>query len=263
MTAQTPALPGAAEPGPAPVRPILAGNLGSIARTLLGWLVAPTTWLAVMHILAGFFLGLFAFVLMIVGLSFGIGLLAVFGLGIVVFIGTYRFAAKFAAMERARFALLLGEHIPAPPSPADQAGRRSQFWRSLTNPTRWKNLAYALVRLPLSLIESAPVVFFWSTGLALFTLPAYNGELPGGAAHLGQLRFAGPGWMTLAGVAGALLLLAAPVVTRATAMLDAVIARGLIGPARARAGQGQVRHRSAGRRRTRRPSPRAGQRGAG
>ncbi|HET7014082.1 MAG TPA: sensor histidine kinase [Streptosporangiaceae bacterium] len=234
MTAQTPAIPGASEPSPSTERPDIAGHPGWILRTLLGWLVAPTTWLAVMHILAGFFLGLLAFVLLVVGLSFGVSLLAVFGLGIVIFIGTYWFAERFAALERARFALLLGEHIPAPPSPADQPGHRGtkRMWRSLTHPTRWKNMAYALVRLPLGMVESAPVIFFWSTGLALFTLPAYNGELPGGAAHLGAMRFAGPGWMTLAGVSGALLLLAAPVVTRATAVLDALIARGMLGPAR-------------------------------
>ena len=96
----------------------------------------------------------------------------------------------------------------------------------------WKQLAYSAVRLPLSIVESVPVMFIWSTGLALFTLPAYNADLPGGAAHLGAMRFAGPGWMILSGVAGALLLIAAPVVTRATAMLDAVIARGMLGPAR-------------------------------
>ncbi len=240
MTARTPAIPGAPDSSPAserpgqPDRPDLAGRLGSILLTLLGWFVAPTTWLATMHVLAGFVLGLFAFILLVLGLSIGLGLLAVFGLGIVVFIGTYWFAARFAGLERARFALLLGEQIPTPPSPDDQAGRagRGRIWRSLTSPTRWKNLSYALVRFPLSLLESVPVIFFWSAGLALFTLPAYNGRLPGGAAHLDTVRFAGPGWMTLAAVAGALLLLAAPVVTRATAALDAVIARGLLGPAR-------------------------------
>ncbi|HEX9623594.1 MAG TPA: sensor domain-containing protein, partial [Streptosporangiaceae bacterium] len=178
MTAQTPAIPGASgqpspasgQPSPASGRPGIASDPGSTLLMLLGWLVAPTTWLAVMHIFAGFVLGLVAFFLLIMGLSFGIGLLVVFGLGILVFIGTYWFAAQFAVLERARFALLLGEHIPAPPSPAGRTERRRRIWRALTNPTRWMNLAYALVRLPLSIVESVPVMFFWSTGLALFTL---------------------------------------------------------------------------------------------
>jgi signal transduction histidine kinase len=231
-----PAIPGAPEPGtaaptPAAGRPNFVSNLDPISGPLVGWLVAPTTWLAAMHIFAGFFLGLFVFLVLIIGFALGIGLLAVLGLGIAAFIGTYRFAARFADFERARFALLLGEQILTPPSPVSRDGRR-RIWRSLTSSTVWKQLAYCAVRLPLSIVESVPVMVFWSTGLALFTLPVYNAELPGGAAHLGAMRFAGPGWMILSGVAGALLLLAAPVVTRATAMLDAAIARGLLGPAR-------------------------------
>ena len=129
MTAQTPAIPRAPEPGtaaptPATGRPNFVGNPGSILGMLVGWLVAPTTWLAAIHIFAGFFLGLFVFLVLILGLAFGIGLLAVFGLGIVAFMGTYRFAARFAAFERARFEVLLGEQIPTPPSPAGRDNRR-------------------------------------------------------------------------------------------------------------------------------------------
>jgi signal transduction histidine kinase len=235
VTAQLPAIPGAPVPGaPAPVPatrpPNFASNPGSIVGMIIGWLVAPTTWLAAIHIFAGFFLGLFVFLALIIGFAFGLGLLPVFGLGIVAFIGTYWFAARFAALERGRFALLLGEQILTPPSPA--SNDRRPIWRSLTSSTVWKQLAYCAVRLPLSIVESVLVMIFWSTGLVLFTLPAYNSGLPGGASHLGAMRFAGPGWMILSGFAGTLLLIASPVLTRATAMLDTVIARGLLGPAR-------------------------------
>lgn len=96
----------------------------------------------------------------------------------------------------------------------------------------WKDQAYALLRLPLSVLEAVPLMFVWSVGVAAVGLPFYNGALPGGAAHLGASRLTGFWPLTLATLIGVALLFVAPILTRAFAVADATIARWLIGSPR-------------------------------
>jgi len=195
----------------------------------LGWIVAPTTWLALTHLTAGFVIGVVVFTLAVTGLAVGVGLLPVLGIGALILIATFWLLGQFARAERARFALLLGENIPAPPPvPAGLTGWRLA-WRAMTRATPWKNLSYALVRLPLSAIEAALAFVVWGAAIALTLLPAYNAALPGGAAHFGGFRLGGIWWELLAVVTGLWLLVAAPIVTRALALADTAVARLLIG----------------------------------
>jgi signal transduction histidine kinase len=195
----------------------------------LGWVVAPTTWLALTHLTAGLVIGVIVSTLTVTGLAAGIGLLVVLGIGALILIATFWLCGQFARAERARFALLLGEDIPAPPpAPAGVTGWRLA-WRAITRATLWKNLSYALVRLPLSMIETGLAFVVWGAALALVLLPAYNAALPGGAAHFGSLRLGGIWWDLLAVVTGLWLLVAAPIVTRALALADTAVARVLIG----------------------------------
>src|SRR5262249_57513286 len=73
------------------------------------------------------------------------------------------------------------------------------------------------------------MVVAWSGAFVLLTLRAYNGAIPGGAAHLGSFRLGGFWWPALGALVGVMLLLAAPVLTLALAAADASIARWLIG----------------------------------
>jgi signal transduction histidine kinase len=203
------------------------------ALTVAGWLVSGTTWLALVHILVGLPLGVAALLVMVIGVTLGFGLLPAFGLGIAFLAATVWLARQFSRMERARFAVLLGEDIPAPTPPARATGWR-RLWRAATRAEVWKDAAYALVRLPLSLVETAPVIVTWSCGLVLLTLPSYSFVLPGGAAHLGSFRLGGFWWQTLAAVTGVLLLLCAPALTRLMGAADASVGRWLLGsPGRA------------------------------
>jgi len=196
---------------------------------VLGWIVAPTTWLALTHLTAGFVIGLLVFTLTVTGLAVGVGLLPVLGIGALILIATFWLCGQLARAERARFAVLLGENIPAPPrAPAGVTGWRLA-WRAITRATPWKNLSYALVRLPLSAIEAVLAFVVWGAAVALALLPAYNAALPGGAAHFGGFRLGGLWWDLLAVVTGLWLLVAAPIVTRALALADAAVARFLIG----------------------------------
>ncbi|MGH3198149.1 MAG: histidine kinase, partial [Streptosporangiaceae bacterium] len=140
-----------------------------------------------------------------------------------------------------RFAFLTGMRIPAWPA-AGTAGRadfrwgiipRWQMWRE--NAT-WAQIGYALVRLPVSAFAVTASIAAWSFGLILLALPAYGWAMPSG----------GPSWgdgartvvlhtraeFTLSAVLGALVLLAAPQLTRGLASADTAIARRLLGPRR-------------------------------
>ena len=211
-----------------------AAGIATGGRRLLevvSWIVAPTTWLALIHLVAGLILGLLIFAVTLTGLLCGVAMLPALGLGALVLVATFWLCGQFARAERARFSFLLGEPIAAPPPRPRDVSRWRRLWRAMTSPTAWKNLCYALVRFPLSALEVAPVIFVWSCGLALALLPAYNAGLPGGAAHLGTFRFDGVWRPLLATVIGVLLLFAAPILTRALAVADAAVAGRLLGSA--------------------------------
>jgi signal transduction histidine kinase len=141
-------------------------------------------------------------------------------------------AGMFARAERARFAVLLGTEIPGPPPrPDEPTGWRRLNLLFLARST-WLPSVYALVRLPLSVIEAVVVSSVWGIGLALLTLPAYNGALPGGSAHLGSFALNNAAWVALGVATGVALLLGAPPLTRVVAAGDTVVARWLLGPGR-------------------------------
>jgi signal transduction histidine kinase len=202
------------------------------ARLVLGALVSPRTWLAVIHLLAGLVIGIISFTVVVTGISLGIALLPVFLVGIAVLVAVIWLAGLFARAERARFAVLLGTEIPGPPPrPDEPTGWRRLNLLFLARST-WLPSVYALVRLPLSVIEAVVVSSVWGIGLALLTLPAYNGALPGGSAHLGSFALNNAAWVALGVATGVALLLGAPPLTRVVAAGDAVVARWLLGPGR-------------------------------
>jgi signal transduction histidine kinase len=202
------------------------------ARSVLGALVSPRTWLAVIHLLAGLVIGIVSFTVVVTGISLGIALLPVFLVGIAVLVAVIWLAGLFARAERARFAVLLGTEIPSPPPrPDEPTGWRRLNLLFLARST-WLPSVYALVRLPLSVIEAIVVSSVWGIGLALLVLPAYNGALPGGSAHLGSFALNNAAWVALGVATGVALLLGAPPLTRVVAAGDAVVARWLLGPGR-------------------------------
>jgi signal transduction histidine kinase len=202
------------------------------ARSVPGALVSPRTWLAVIHLLAGLVIGIVSFTVVVTGFSLGIALLPVFLVGIAVLVAVIWLAGMFARAERARFAVLLGTEIPGPPPrPDEPTGWRRLNLLFLARST-WLPSVYALVRLPLSVIEAVVVSSVWGIGLALLTLPAYNGALPGGSAHLGSFALNNAAWVALGVATGVALLLGAPPLTRVVAAGDAVVARWLLGPGR-------------------------------
>jgi signal transduction histidine kinase len=196
--------------------------------------VSPRTWLAFIHHLAGLFIGVVAFFVIGYGLALGGLFLPLALAGLVLFGLALRFADRLARAERARFAVLLGEPIPAWPAGPDRRFRWLFVPRraTLTGRRTWGSVGYGLLRLPVSAVAASITVTIWAVGLVLLTLPLYAHLLPGGGVTFGATVLHGPGAEAAEAVAGLLLLLAAPPVTRWLAVADAALARRLLAPPR-------------------------------
>jgi signal transduction histidine kinase len=192
--------------------------------------VSAQTWLAVIHLMAGTVTGFVALAIVVALTVAGIGTLWLFLIGIPVLAAMLRLCLVFARTERARFAVVLGARMPAPPidlSPGTSAWRRIR--RLLAAPATRRQVGYAVLRFPLSLAESAIVTAVWSLALALLGLPGFTWLVIRLDWHVGgSLPY--PAELAAASVAGLVLLLAAPHLTRGLAAADVSIARYLIGP---------------------------------
>ena len=80
-------------------------------------LVSARTWLAVVHLMAGLFIGLPMFIVVLTCVITGVAMIPVLLVGVLLLAGTFWLCILIARAERARFALLLGTDIPAAPLP--------------------------------------------------------------------------------------------------------------------------------------------------
>ncbi len=201
---------------------------------LLRDLVSARTWLAMTQHLAGLFIGTAAIFVFTFGLGFGFGFIWLGLIGIPLLGVTLRLATWFARAERARFAFLAGVAIPPWPEQG-RAGYRWVIiprWRMFTERATWAELGYGLLRLPITAVALTVSIGVWAAGLVALTLPAYGFAMPGGGPNLDGQVLRGPGVLVVSVVLGAVLLLAAPQVTRGLAGADAAISRRLLGPRR-------------------------------
>jgi signal transduction histidine kinase len=196
--------------------------------------VSARTWLAFIHLIAGFAVGLATFTVLLTCLVTSIALLPVFLAGVPLLAGTLWVALWMGYAERARFALLLGTDIPAAPLPGAKGGKGwlRRMWAPLTSAAAWRCVLYGLIRFPLSALQFVLVTVVWSMSLVLITAPAYVWALPGGGAHIAGHLIRYPGALTSAVLAGLVLLLVSPALTRGLAAVDTAVARGLLGSGR-------------------------------
>jgi signal transduction histidine kinase len=208
-------------------------TLGSVVRTLraaLGALVAPRSWRATLHVLAGLPVGLAT------GAVLG-ALITVWGAALISLTGgpgrsantvTYAvtvvvvppllpwFIRGFGRLQRARFRAVLGVDIPAPaPARGPWPLRAVRLWRSAAT---WRQFGYHVLALSAGTVAAALVVGCWT---ALATL-GYTYDMRG------------PGPFLDVGVAGTITavaaLFAAPWLARGFAAADVAVARQLLGP---------------------------------
>jgi signal transduction histidine kinase len=195
-------------------------------------LVSARTWLALIHHLAGLFIGFAVIFIVVFGLGFGFGTVPLALVGLPLLGITLRFTDWFGRFERARFALLLGAAIPAWPEDPRPGYHWVLIpsWRKLGARATWSEIGYALVRLPVSVVTAAVSFSVATVSLVLITLPLYNWALPRGGAVLGGTVLRGGPVMAASAVGGLLLLLASAQLARGLAVADTAVSRRLLGP---------------------------------
>jgi hypothetical protein len=109
-------------------------------------IVSARTWLAVIHLVMGWFTGLVVFLILVVAVPVGIALLPIFLAGAPILWVVLVLSRLYAGAERSRFALMLDARIPDPATGPPPAARWWQRLRQrLTAAQTWKQLGYALL----------------------------------------------------------------------------------------------------------------------
>ena len=193
--------------------------------------VSARTWLAVIHLLSGWFIGLAAFIVIVTTVSAAVALLVVALSGIVVLWTLLLLCSQFARAERRRFEVLLGASIPAPPAGRRPGSGWQRFWRRFADLDTWKHFLYALLRFPLGMAEAVILAVVWSIAFAMIALPGYDWLLPRDTTLWSTTTPAPRSAAEVAAIAvgGLILLLAAPQVTRGLAAADTAVAQFLLG----------------------------------
>jgi len=209
---------------PAIRRSVTGAVAGSPWRLLLAPF-SPAAWRSTAHVLLDLPVAIATLIVFAVVLGLAFGLVWVLLLGVPILWFGLLLARGVAVFERARFAALLNEHIPAPVLRPTN-GLWDAFVRDFSSGATWRALAYAAIVLPVvGTIGSLLVGTVWSAGIALTLLPAYAWALPGNnvAGLAGAWSVAG--WTAL----GLMALLSAPWVAQGVAWIDVRIGRGLLG----------------------------------
>ncbi len=203
--------------------------------SLIRGLVSARTWLAFIHHVAGFVLGIASFVIVVTGLAVGLATTPLALVGLPVIGVTARFSSAIAAVERARFALLTGRDLPRWPADA-RPGYRWKIVPTMSmmqSRATWGEVSYAVLRLPAGLAAFAVTVVVWAAGAAALALPLYGRQLPGGGPSVNaNLIPGGTALLALSSALGLVVLLAAAPLTRALASADVALARWLLSPPR-------------------------------
>lgn len=161
---------GAAPSAPAPTRPRAA----DLARAFFGVAARRRTWLAIVYMLTAFPLGLAYFVILVTGLSLGLGL-AILWVGIPILLLVAAGWWVFAAFERLLARGLLGIDCGPNPRPWEsQQGALGKLRAHLTDASTWKDLAFVALKFPLGVVSFSLLVSVAAAANALVFAPAIS-----------------------------------------------------------------------------------------
>jgi signal transduction histidine kinase len=170
---------------------------------------------------------------MVTLLALGASLLVTVVLAVPVVWATFLIARGLGVAERSRVAALLGEEIGDPHPPLTSTSWWRRLLERLASGSRWREIAYLVVRLPVGVFAFVTAVVLWCGSFALLALPLYAGALPGGTAKFGLFEVgSGAGAVGLAAVGLLGVALVAPWTTIGLGAVDRVLARSLLGPRR-------------------------------
>jgi len=168
-------------------------------------------------------------VTVLVALSIGFAVTFVIAIPLVWF--TFLLTAQLGRMERSRAAALLGVNLASPHAPLAPGNWWSRLRQRVTSASRWREIGYLSLGLPIQGAIGLALLALWSAALALATLPAYVTHLPSGSADLGLFRLHPGGGAAAAAVVGIVVLLVlAPQATLAFSAVERRLVRWLLGP---------------------------------
>ena len=137
------------------------------------WLLLVDGWTyrRMAYLLLAFPLALTYFVLIVTGLSVGVGL-SVIGVGLAILVLTMLGWLLFARFERELAIHLLGARIrPMSVPDAEPLKPWPRLLKTLSEPVTWKSLAYLLVEFPFGIFSFTLVVVLFSVSLSLVLTP--------------------------------------------------------------------------------------------
>jgi signal transduction histidine kinase len=187
-------------------------------------------------------LSILGFVFVVVPLSLAAGLVILLPLSAISAWLLFLLSQVLGVVERSRASALLDVELPSPHPPLHGDTWWARVKERVTSASRWKEIAYHVVHLPVGAMWFALVVATWAGSLALLALPAYVDALPGNSAELGLFDLSGRPVLlgALVGLVGVVLL--APWLTHAAGIAERELARSLLSRSRAAALEAQVEH---------------------
>jgi signal transduction histidine kinase len=140
-------------------------------RTVLGVPFRAATWRHVLYLLAAFPLGLAYFVVLVTGMSVGVGL-SVILVGLLVLAATVIASRVMAGVERGVARRLLGIEIPRPAHMQPGLTPWERARSLLRDPVTWKSLVFVGLKLPAGIIALALIGGLGFVVLVLTFAPA-------------------------------------------------------------------------------------------
>ncbi len=206
-------------------------TVASVLRSLLAPWRRSSTWWSLGHSTLNLPIGIATFSLVVSLATTSLGLVIVFLLAIPLLWVLWICCRGIGRFERSRAATLLDLDIADPVRPLPTGSWWKRWKERFKDRARWKELAHALLLLPLGVVTAVGVVVAWGGSIGLLVLPLYIGSLPGGTAKFGLFDLepgAGAFGLALVGLLG--LVFAAPWLTVALGRLSGAEARWLLGP---------------------------------
>lgn len=198
------------------------------------WRDLGSLWWGLVHLVTGLVTGVVTFAAVVSLLAVTVALLITFPLALPFAWLLFVVARAGSRVERSRFAALLGVEMEDPVPRLEGPTWWARLKERARSRPRWREIVYALVRLPLGILGMLLAQFVWCGSVALIGLPLYVSRLPGDTAKFWLFEISQGLTAYLASMAGILgLVLVAPWLTKALLWLDVAISRWFLDRRRA------------------------------
>lgn len=186
------------------------------------------------YAIGGFPIAIAAFVIVITGLSVGLGTIVIW-VGLPILVGTVFLARGFAQLERLRIASVLNQ--PATPGVYKKVPAEAGVWRKLFTPLAdtqsWLDVTHAVLRFPFAILSFVVTVTWWAVALGGITAPLWLWSIPRGEDNqsLPELIGLGDSYridLTFNIAAGVVFAITLPFILRLVTLMESGLAQALL-----------------------------------